>query len=161
MTVKTSSSPEWSQRAFPYLPLAVISHEYSTVHTRTSASPMMWYEAMLQARTIRCLSPQVYVGFPGPVILCPESLRCDRGRESVCVSTVEYILVPLRVPTQLIHVSTSGCTCRLHRRTRHRINRAVLVVVVVYDGKSPLGGRWVSLPALIHRSQIYRVRTVR
>jgi hypothetical protein len=37
----------------------------------------------------------------------------------------------------------------------------VVLVVIVYDGKLPLGGRWVSLPGLIYRFEVYCMRTVR
>jgi hypothetical protein len=73
----------------------------------------------------------------------------------VCVSTVGYIAVPPGVSTQLIHVSTSGYLW-IYTGAEHWINRAVLLVVV-YDGKPPLRGRWVSLSILIYRFEVYRV----
>ena len=112
---------------------------------------------MLQARTVCCLSSQVYVGFPGPDTVCPESLRCDRGRECVSVTPPLGISVLPEVSTQLIHVSTSGYLW-IYTGAEHWINRAVLlvvVVVVIYDGKPPLRGRWVNVLFLIFHSQIY------
>jgi hypothetical protein len=47
----------------------------------------------------------------------------------------------------------------IYTGAEHWINRAVLlvvVVVVVYDGKPPLRGRWVSLSILIYRFEVYR-----
>jgi hypothetical protein len=66
------------------------------------------------------------------------------------------ISVPPRVRTQLIHVSTSGYLW-IYTGAEHWINRAVLVVVivVVYDGKPSLRGRWVNVLFLIFHSQIY------
>jgi hypothetical protein len=47
----------------------------------------------------------------------------------------------------------------IYTGAEHWINRAILlvVVVVVYDGKPPLRGRWVSLSILIYRFEVDRV----
>ena len=74
---------------------------------------------------------------------------------SVSVTPPLGISVLPEVSTQLIHVSTSGYLW-IYTGAEHWINRAVLlVVVVVYDGKPPLRGRWVNVLFLIFHSQIY------
>jgi hypothetical protein len=86
----------------------------------------------------------------------------ERERECVCVcdSTVGYIPVPPGVRTQFIHMYQHQGNLWIYSGVEHWINRAVLlvvVVVVVYDGKPPLRGRWVSLSILIYRFEVYRV----
>lgn len=72
---------------------------------------------------------------------------------SVSVTPPLGISVLPEVSTQLINVSTSGYVW-IYTGAEHWINRAVLLVVV-YDGKPPLRGRWVNVLFMIFHSQIY------
>jgi hypothetical protein len=143
------------------------AHTHARTHARThtpSASPVMWgmRRYYRHVNGPLSLSPQVYVGFPGPMILCPERVYDDRGRECVCLHRWVY-----RRSSRSSHPVYPCINIRvylwIYTGAEHWINRAVVlvVVVVVYDGKLPLRGRWVNIPGLIHRFEVYRMSTLR